>query len=464
MKFLYYDLIFLVAFCLFVFIFLKSKRKNIQREGIVFLYRTKVGLKFITNTAKKLKKILNPAGYASIILGFIMMILMFYLLIKSVFLTAAMPISAPPILPLVPYVPQAFNLPLPPFYFTYWIVIIIIIAVVHEFAHGIFAKHNNIKVKSTGFGFLGPFLAAFVEPDEKQLVKKKPKSQLEIFSAGSFSNLIFAVIFLLILQLFFVLAYQPAGIGFNTAYTSINVSEIKSIGNYSAAAFLNLSNKQLAQINTTLAVMTDNQTYYLAPDLIKDIPISKRIIEKYNAIAVYQDTPAFRADLRGGIEKIGDYKIKKVEDVARALANYTPGETITIKTSEGEYQLTFGKNPQNESRPYLGLSFVQKKGGFSGFISTVTSPFFSPETYVKSRGNEPTTTFFRDLLVWLTLISFLVALFNMLPVGFLDGGRMFYVLMLMITKSKKKSKNGLAIASYIVLIIILAMLFVWFMG
>ena len=45
-----------------------------------------------------------------------------------------------------------------------------IVAIPHEFAHGIFARLNNLRVKSSGFALFGPILAAFVEPDEKDKV------------------------------------------------------------------------------------------------------------------------------------------------------------------------------------------------------------------------------------------------------------------------------------------------------
>jgi len=38
--------------------------------------------------------------------------------------------------------------------FFYWIISIFIIAVVHEFSHGIVARAHNIKIKSSGFAFL----------------------------------------------------------------------------------------------------------------------------------------------------------------------------------------------------------------------------------------------------------------------------------------------------------------------
>ncbi len=125
-------------------------------------------------------------------------------------------VKIPPIMPLIPYLPQAFKLDfLPPFYFTYWIVILAIIAISHEFAHGIFAAYNKIKIKTTGFGFfpffLPIFLAAFVELDEKKMAKHKKLEQMAILSAGTFANVICAGIFLLVLWGFFSLAFIPGG-------------------------------------------------------------------------------------------------------------------------------------------------------------------------------------------------------------------------------------------------------------
>ena len=111
-------------------------------------------------------------------------------------------------MPLIPYLPSIFKISfLPPFYFTYWILAIAIIAIFHEFAHGIVAKRYGIRIKTTGFGFLGPFLAAFVEPDEKQMQKKSKFQQITVLSAGTFTNLILSLLFFLLLSGFFILLW-----------------------------------------------------------------------------------------------------------------------------------------------------------------------------------------------------------------------------------------------------------------
>jgi len=105
--------------------------------------------------------------------------------------------SIPPIVPLLPWM----TIPgFPTLYFSFWIISIFILAVVHEGSHGIFARYNKIKVKSSGFGFLGPLPLAFVEPDEKQLAKKSTKAQLSVFAAGPAANFITALIVLLLVS------------------------------------------------------------------------------------------------------------------------------------------------------------------------------------------------------------------------------------------------------------------------
>lgn len=77
----------------------------------------------------------------------------------------------------------------------YALIAIIIAIIFHEFAHGILARVHNIKLKSTGILTLGIFpIGAFVEPDEEELEKKESLEKMRVFSVGSFSNFIVAII------------------------------------------------------------------------------------------------------------------------------------------------------------------------------------------------------------------------------------------------------------------------------
>ena len=242
MDFIIYDIILLVIFAISISLFLYTRRKNLKKEGLLLLYKAGWGIKLIERVSKKYKRLWKVLSYVSIILGYILMLSMVYFFLKIVSVYLFNPeivrtLKIPPIMPLIPYLPQVFKLEfLPPFYFIYWIIIIAIIAIPHELSHGIFAAYNKIKIKSTGFGFfpffLPVFLAAFVEPDEKQMSKTSKFSQMSILSAGTFANVLTAIFFLIVLWLFFSIGFAASGVAFDTySYSIVGVSSISMINN-----------------------------------------------------------------------------------------------------------------------------------------------------------------------------------------------------------------------------------------
>ena len=324
MSFVIYDLTFLAVFSLIVFIFLYKRRAHLKREGLMYLYRTQVGIRLINYIGKKYNKFLGFMDYIVIIAGYLMMIIGVYMFIQLLYVFIKLPdfvraIKIPPIAPLIPYLPQIFKADwLPPFYFTYWIVAIAITAVIHEFAHGIFAKKEGVKIKTTGFAFLGPFIGAFVEPDEKQVKKMKIRKQLPFLIAGTFSNLIISIIFFFIFWIFFALAFAPSGVIFNS-YTlaAVNVSDITIIQDGFFVQFnggLNL---------TTIDV--NNITYFSTQEMLRNSGNS-------SLIPVFEDTPALRAGLVGVITEFNGVKISNNEKLRNEILKMKPGDNVNIKT------------------------------------------------------------------------------------------------------------------------------------
>ena len=200
MGFLFYDIIFFIIFCFIAGFFLLKHKKNVKREGIIILCRTKFGLNFIDKIVKRYPRFFNFLSNAFIIIAFIGMVVILFMLAFGNYKLAFMPTkeaaAAPfPVFPILPWI----RIPgLPMIYFTHWIIVIFIVAIVHEGFHGIFSRLNKVRLKSSGFGFLGPIALAFVEPDEKQLSKKSAKAQLSVFSAGPVANLAAALLVFLI--------------------------------------------------------------------------------------------------------------------------------------------------------------------------------------------------------------------------------------------------------------------------
>jgi membrane-associated protease RseP (regulator of RpoE activity) len=87
--------------------------------------------------------------------------------------------------------------------------------------------------------------------------------------------------------------------------------------------------------------------------------------------------------------------------------------------------------------------------------------FSQDSTYYKPKYNNDLIYFFYHLFWWVMIINFLVALFNMLPLGILDGGRFFY---LTIEKFTKKEKTAMIIFNIIrrfIIFLFILMMVIW---
>ena len=448
MSFVIYDLTFLVIFTILVFVFVYTRKSNVKREGIMYLYRTKLGIKYIDYIGDNFKRTLHFLKYIVVSCGFILMGLIVYLIGKSIYIYLAMPqiteiIKAPPIAPLIPYFPELFGMTsyFPPFYFTYFIIAFMIVAISHEFSHGIYMRLFKIKIKSTGLAILGPILGAFVEQDDKDMKKKKNFEQMTVLAAGTFSNLVLGILFLIIFILYFYAMFIPSGYVFNTyAMSSIPTETITGISDYE-------NNLTLIQVGENNYFLTESMKY--------------QIEENYSEIIVLSDAPAAKSGLKGVIVGIDDYKIVDSEGLSEVLSKYKPGEEVVIKTDiEGEiryWNLELGTHPENNSKAYIGVATTPQQTS----MATMFSPQ-KPSTYYLPKYDGEFVFFIYHLLFWIMLINIFVAMFNMLPLGILDGGRFFMLAITSITKSEKFAEKLFSIVTYLILFGFALMMFIWF--
>lgn len=473
MGFIIYDIIFLAIFAIFLSIFLYRRKENLKREGLLLLYKTNWGIKLINRIGERYKRLLRILGYISIGVGFILMILMIYLFGKIIWVYLFSPeivkaIKMPPIMPLIPYLPKLFNLDfLPPFYFVYWIIIIALIAIPHELAHGIYSAYSKVKIKNTGFGFfpyfLPIFLAAFVEPDEEQMTKKSKFKQMAILSSGTFANVLTAILFLIILWGFFSLCFVPAGVVFDSYSISlVNVNDISKINN---STIENLSYGNLLDTieDGFNEVQTLNKTFLLDKELLKNEG-NKKLVEEYNFIVLYDNSPALRTGINGAISEIEGVKIDSREKLAEEILKNSPGDTIIVQTfDEGEYKeynITLGEHPENGSIAWLGIGIREKTGeGIMGKMVNFLGFFKKPSVYYYS--SSEFATFIYNLLWWIVLICFSVALINMLPIGLFDGGRFFFLAVAAVTRSEKIAKKTFIYLTYLFLALLALIMIFW---
>ena len=106
MGFLIYDIALLVICTLAVILFLHKKKKNVKRQGIIFLYKSQLGIKIMDSFAKKYGRILSAARYFIVAVGIFLMVNIVWLMVEATYLYLSTPISliirAPPVAPLIP--------------------------------------------------------------------------------------------------------------------------------------------------------------------------------------------------------------------------------------------------------------------------------------------------------------------------------------------------------------------------
>ncbi len=471
MSLIFFDLVFLVAFVIFVSFFLYRNKKNLEKEGTLLLYRTQWGIKLIDYIGEKYGRVLNFFSYFSIGTGYILMAGMLLMLFQTVYLYLTTSISqvirVPPIAPLIPYFPKIFGLQsmFPPFYFIYFIVAILIVATVHEFSHGIFARKSGIRIKSTGFAFFKyfpAFFGAFVEQDDKQMEKSKKFDQMSVLSAGVFANIITAILFYVVLFVFFSFSFTASGIIFNTyAHSPVETSEIISINEFllENKSYGNLLD--LADEDVFNRIVTKKGNYVVTKEsLLKQ--------ERNSGIVMlYHDSPAINSNLSNIINEINNIKIDSIEKLQEELEKYSPGEKIEIKTiSENQVsvnEVILQAHPEDENVAWLGIGFYENsRRGALGKIIDLFPSYKKDHVYYEPVND--LSVFVKDFLWWIFIINILVALFNMLPLGILDGGRFFYLTILGITKSEKIAKRGFKLTTQLIILLFVVIMIKWIFG
>ena len=405
---------FLLVIMVILIVFILKNKKKVAVEKFLWyfiyfvMYRTKRGLKLIDNIAKKYKRLVKIFAVSGVVAGFVGMGFITVFFVKGFidFLLSTlnlMPSYVSPMALVLPF-PVKGAVFVPPIY---WLLSIIVLAVCHEGAHGIVARRNKIKLHSTGFAILGviaPILpAAFVEPDEKDLLKKKPWQQIEMYSAGPFANIILFGVFFLIFSLLssYVLApinvaYQPMA---NVMYS------------YDSVEFVDYFEKDYS------------------PAYLNSIPVNTTYVK-------IDGKPIFESG-KNNFEQI--------------LSNSKPGDVVSLENENGSiYNVVLSVNPEVLKSQNLAST---QDPGFLG----VTLRYAGEEFSFGNLFKDIAIKFMMGLFFWLALLNIGVGLFNLLPMGPLDGGR---ILLTTFTKffGEEKGKKLNKIVTWVLFVMFLLLL------
>ncbi len=366
-----------------MFFLIKRDKFTVQGK-ILAMYRTKIGLNLMDRIANAYPRLVKAIGYVGVVFGFSGMVFMFFFLIRETFKFVTMPGTPPPLAPVLPGV----SIPgVPTLSFWHWIIAIFLVALVHEFSHGVLARVHKIKIQSSGFAFMGPILAAFVEPDEKEMASKKTMQQLSVLAAGPFSNMVLGLIFLLILNFF----------------TGPLTGSMFQPGGITVSSYMEGYPAEATGLKTPLTILKINGEDTM--DFVQFVNVSSRI---------------------------------------------KPGDEVLLSTDKGDAKLVAAENPDNKSKGFMGVSGFQQdkkvKEEFRGYG-------FWPHVML----------WFNVLIGWLFLINIGVGMFNLLPLGPVDGGRIFLTSMLAVFKDKRISMKIFAVVSWLCILLIFINLWPWIM-
>jgi membrane-associated protease RseP (regulator of RpoE activity) len=285
-----------------------------------------------------------------------------------------------------------------------WVIAIPFVLIPHELSHGLALAANKLRIKSLGLLVLLFIPGAFVEPDEKQLKKTGKLQRLQVYCAGSFSNIVTGLILIVFSYLFLFAFYNTSDMYYNYPASTINQTDI-------------ISNMSLS--NGIIELHTSNATY-----LVTQTILDKQ--QNKTTLVVLNNLPAARNNLSGILQEIGNTTIKAPKDVTLALSYYKPGDTVIVNTSAGLYNLTLA---DNNGSAYMGI-LVSQVDPLSG--QNIMVGLFAPKNArpyeAKFSWFDPIGNFILQAISFTIAICIGVALFNMLPMKPLDGGAVFEAL------------------------------------
>jgi len=368
-----------IIFYSFVFLMILINRKKFEIQAkFIAIYKTKWGLKLMDTLGIKYRELFRLLGLIGIGAGFFGMILVFCLLIWQLYMLIVNPSPEMGVAILIPGV----KIPGAPIFVPLWygIISIFVLATVHEFSHGVLARAYDLKIKSSGIVFFGPIIGAFVEPDEKQLVKRSDVEQYSVFAAGPFSNMILGGVCLVIFLLLSSAAMnfqEPVGVSFPSYYEEGYPMELAGIEPGS------------------LITMIDGKEILTSTDL------------------------------------------------QLQLLRTEPTTPIVIEVNGTTKAVITAHNPENNDFAFIGISKVE----------TVYE--------LKEGANQigfNIVYWFKGLFEWMFKLNFAIGLINLLPMGPIDGGRMFQTAMRKMIPNKKKADKVWARVGWFCLALIIATL------
>jgi membrane-associated protease RseP (regulator of RpoE activity) len=297
----------------------KLEKYGLVKYGPCVMIKTKVGIRLMERLARY-RRFWRFFGLLSKIITVILMAFMVFIVLANLTRLPDM-IGGPNIG--VEYVLAIPGLnPMLPL--TYGIIALVIAMVVHELAHGIQSRANDIKVDSSGILYAVVPIGAFVEPNNDDIKKAERRAQMDMFSAGISANFALAAVLFLVMS-FGMLGSLSPEYGDNPAVIGIS-------GGSPAESQIPVS-----------AIITGFDTYGdigLNFDPTKEIDIYYRTENGSDTVkmrmgvyiaGVVSGSAAANKDMKGKfILSIGGTLIDNLDTFSKVMGGTRPGQAVDI--------------------------------------------------------------------------------------------------------------------------------------
>ncbi len=262
-----------------------------------------------------------------------------------------------------------------------WLAIVFAI-VIHEGAHGIVARSAGFRVKSSGLLFLLFIpIGAFVDVDEEQIKKAKPRASLRVMAAGVGGNVVAAAVCLIgVLLIMGTLSPLVEGVYINEVTAGMPA---QAAGLQAKDVFISIEG---VRINSTadLQNVLGNLT---AGDIVQVVVArGDRWQSQFSTF------------------------VNLTTSENRTVMGVTIGDLVLDARLMNYQEVTLQKLPMYLVPPTLASGLVP--------FSDSLAPFYS-----SSLGDQ--WQILANVLFWIWFVNVNVAIFNALPLYPLDGGRMF---------------------------------------
>ena len=278
-----------------------------------------------------------------------------------------------------------------------WIAIVVAI-IIHEGAHGVIARNVGFNVKSSGLlFFLIVPIGAFVDVDEEQIKKAKPRPALKVMAGGVGANIILAVVCLLgVLVL----------VG--------SLTPIIDNGVYIDDVTAGLPAQAAGLMPKDILVSVDNVKINSTADL-------RAILDNKTA----GDTLNVTVDRGPSWQDQFNTTVTLTVSENRTVMGILSGDLMTHERLANYRNFSLDRATMYLVPPTLASGIVPFSDSLAQFYS---SPI-------------PQWQILANTLFWLWFVNFNLAIFNALPIYPLDGGRIFNITLKKIAGKRMSEKS-----------------------